>query len=157
MYAPETVTRGETFLWYRVDPKLQVGLAYLWKQEAFRVLGNYEVVAQTATKPNLRVGFGIQGIATGNPGYFATSEKNFSLPEGEAMAYVGIGYRSNEDHAHFLGGAKFTPKTSKFTLGVQLDGHEVHPLVSMQLASDLTIGAYWIETRTLGLMLSLRR
>lgn len=154
VYAPDTVTEGESFLWRMVDDRLQVGVALLWKQGAFRGLANYALIQETATTPSLRVGFGLQGIATGNPGYFAVSEKRFALLEGDVSTYAGIGFRANENHGHLLGGAKITPGNGLWTFGIQADGHHVHPFATVAVATGLSVGAYWIETRSLGIMVS---
>lgn len=151
------MTVGETFLWHNVDDRLQVGVALLWKQGAFRGLANYELIKETPKAPNLRVGFGLQGISTGNPGYFATSEKVFSTSQGSGMAYLGIGFRANENHAHLLGGAKFSPMNGVWTVGMQMDGHEENPFVTYRLRPGTTIGYYWIDRKISGFMLSLSK
>jgi hypothetical protein len=156
VYAPETVTRAESFVWYRPDERLQVGVAYLWRQGAFRGLANYIVIPEGERHPDLRVGLGLQGIGTGNPGYFVTSEKNFSLPEGRLNAYVGVGFRANENHGHPLGGVKFTPP-GPWTLGIQHDGHAAHPFIIYDTGGSPKLGLYLIEGRSLGFMISLTR
>jgi len=152
--APATVTYGESFIWHRPLPRLQVGVALLWKQGAFRGLGNYELIPQTAKSPNLRIGFGLQGIGTGNPGYFATSEKTLEGSVGIVTGYVGIGWRANEDHSHGLAGLKFTPKGQPWTVGFQADGHSLHEFVTYQTRDGWSIGAYLIESKMPGLMFS---
>jgi|GEM_PF-1245226 len=153
--APATETVAETFLWYRPSPKLQIGTALLWKQGSFRFLGNYELIPERARTPNLRVGFGVQGIGTGNPGYFATSEKSFRVKGGSVNAYVGVGFRSNENHGHLLGGIKYSPN-GPWTLGLQDDGHDKHPFVTYS-RRDWTVGFYLIGLRSPGLMFSIQR
>lgn len=148
------MTEGESFLWYKATDRLQVGVAYLWKQGAFRGLGNYVLIEETARLPNLKAGLGLQGIATGNPGYFVTSEKNFSAAEGSMNMFGGIGLRANEDHAHPLAGMKFSPAKTPFTFGFQWDGHGSHFFGTVGLDSRTTIGAYLIESKLLGIMLS---
>jgi hypothetical protein len=157
VWAPTTATEGESFLWYRVDRKLQLGVAYLWKQSAFRALGNYEVIAERQRTPNLRVGFGVQGIGTGNPGYFATSEKTLMMPEGRANVYLGVGFRANENHGHLLGGLKFSPKGGPYTLGIQNDGHTSHPFVNRYFGGGFSAGLYLIGMKTPGIMVSYAR
>lgn len=115
------------------------------------------LIPQQNGKPNLRVGIGLQGIATGNPGYFATSEKVWTSRKNDYSAYVGIGFRANENHAHMLGGAKVTPNHGPWTIGVQLDGHSKHPFVTRRMAPNIALGAYWIETKSLGVMISLSK
>lgn len=154
VYAPDTETKGETFLWYRPMPRLQLGVALLWKQGAFRALGNYELVTEGRSHPNLRVGVGLQGIATGNPGYFVTTEKTWRGEAGNLNMFVGTGWRANEDHAHPLGGFKFSPVNTPFTLGVQWDGHSYHPFMTAYVRDGITVGAYAIEGKKLGLMMS---
>lgn len=157
MYAPDTVTEGETFLWHNVDDRLQVGVALLWKQGAFRGLANYEVVKETEKSPNLRIGLGLQGISTGNPGYFVTTEKTWKNGDDHLGAFVGVGWRANENHPHLIGGGKITPDGGNATLGIQLDGHRVHPFGTYRVQPNLTLGAYWIEMKSLGIMVSLSK
>jgi len=153
VWAPGSATEGETFLWYRPTDRLQVGAAFLWKQGAFRGLGSYTLVPETPTVPRISVGLGLQGIGTGNPGYFATAEKTRVLPEGSVTAYVGVGFRANEGHGHLLGGARMTPTGSPWTLGVQADGHNVHPFVSRRF-NDLTLGLYLVNLKSPGLLIA---
>lgn len=154
VWAPETATIAESFVWHRPIDRLQIGVAYLWKQGAFRALANYEVIKETAKAPSLRVGFGVQGIGTGNPGYFATSEKTLFLKEGAFTGYVGVGLRSNESHAHALGGLKFTPRGEPWTIGFQHDGHELHPFAAYSFGDGWSVGAYWIGMKSPGVMVS---
>jgi hypothetical protein len=135
-------------------PRLQLGVAFLWKQGAFRALGNYELVTEARSHPNLRIGVGLQGIATGNPGYFVTSEKTWRGEAGTMNAFVGIGLRANEKHSHPLGGFKFSPVNTPFTFGLQWDGHHHHPFVTAYVRNGVTVGAYAIEGKKLGLMMS---
>lgn len=154
VWAPTTATTGESFLWYNVDSKLRLGLALLWKQGAFRFLGNYELIAETPRSPNLRVGYGLQGIGVGNPGYFATAEKFHTNRSVSVTGYLGVGYRSNENHGHLLGGIKASP-AGPWTIGVQIDGHDVHPFLNYSLGRH-AIGLYLIELRSPGVMLNFR-
>ena len=98
----------------------------------------------------------MQGIGTGNPGYFATSEKSYTVKEGTFSGYAGIGFRANEDHAHALGGIKFSPTASPWTFGLQNEGHRSHPFVSYN-RGELTYGLYLIEMKSLGIMFSFAR
>lgn len=150
VYAPSTETASESFLWYRPMDRLQLGVALLWKQGAFRGLANYEALQETAKSPNLKVGLGLQGIGTGNPGFFATSEKNWAFPSGNLNVFGGIGFRANEDHAHGLGGFKFS-FPGPWTMGLQLDGHNAHPFVTYGWDRH-SVGLYLIETKSLGFM-----
>ncbi len=152
---PGSVTEGESFLWYRASARLQLGTAFLWKQRAFRGLASYTLASEGSRTPAINVGAGLQGIGTGNPGYFAVAEKSFATHIGSVSAYLGLGLRSNENHAHMLGGAKFTPSLSKWTMGVQLDGHNVHPFVTRDFDS-FTIGMYLVNLKSPGIMLSKR-
>ena len=117
------------------------------------MLGNYLVIPETARTPNLRVGFGLQGIGTGNPGYFATSEKGFIVSGARVSAYLGVGFRSNEAHGHFLGGLKVTPP-GHWTFGVQQDGHDTHPFAIVGLDRNWSAWLYLVETKSPGLMIS---
>lgn len=153
VWAPGSATEGESFLWYRVDNRLQLGTALLWKQGAFRALGNYSLAPERGNMPALNVGFGVQGIGTGNPGYFTTAEKSFQSTRAAINAYVGVGLRANENHAHMVGGIKMTPTNSPWTLGVQADGHNVHPFVTHRFP-DLTLGLYLVNSKSPGLLIS---
>jgi len=84
----------------------------------------------------------MQGIGTGNPGYSATFEKNWKVSEGTINLYGGIGLRSNEAHGHLVGGAKFT-FTNGLTLGLQDDGHQRNPFVTMS-PDRWTLGVYFV-------------
>lgn len=117
-------------------------------------MANYELIPAEGKAPNLRVGFGLQGIGTGNPGFFATSERSWAGNWGVVSGYLGVGYRTNEDHGHLLGGFKWTPSTSPWTLGLQNDGHESHPFVSRNLGRGFTGGLYLVGLKSPGLMIS---
>jgi hypothetical protein len=143
VYAPTTETTAESFLWYQANPRLQFGVAFLWKQQAFRALANWQAITETSDSPSLSFSAGVQGIGTGNPGFSSTIEKNFSLSGGGLVnAFCGIGYRSNESHLHGLLGAKWTPD-GKLTLGYQHDGHEGHPFVTYSV-EPFVVGFYLI-------------
>lgn len=141
-------------MWYRATPRLTVGIAHLWKQNAFRALGSYVLSPETAELPSLSVSAGVQGIGTGNPGYSATAEKNLYMKEGTLNAFVGVGFRSNENHAHMVGGVKLT-LTESWTLGIQSDGHENHPFVTYTQGQWI-YGAYLVGTKGPALMLGVR-
>jgi hypothetical protein len=155
VWAPTTATEAESFLWYRATDRLQIGAALLWKQGAFRGLGSYTLAPEKGDMPMINVGLGLQGIGTGNPGYFATAEKTLAIPEGSVNGYLGMGFRANEGHGHLLGGLKFTPGQSPWTLGVQADGHNVHPFITHSFP-DFTLGAYLVNLKTPGLLVSKR-
>lgn len=144
-------------MWVRPLRRLQIGTAFLWKQGAFRGLANYELIPSRGKSPSLRIGFGLQGIGTGNPGYFATSEKGWAGSWGTASGYLGVGLRTNEDHGHLLGGFKFTPSRSLWTVGFQNDGHDTHPFVTRSLGGGFTAGAYLIALKSPGLLISYSR
>jgi hypothetical protein len=143
VYAPSTVTTAETFIWYNATPDLRLGVAHLWKQNAFRFLGSYRFVKETATTPALYASVGVQGIGTGNPGYSVTAEKNFEVPEGHFNIFAGIGLRSNESHGHPVGGVKFSFRNG-FSVGIQADGHQEHPFVTYS-KEHLILGFYLID------------
>jgi hypothetical protein len=105
--------------------------------------------------PALVAGAGLQGIGTGNPGYFLTAEKNLMSREGSLTAYLGAGFRTNEDHGHLIGGAKFTPIASAWTIGAQADWHNVSPFITRSFP-ELTLGVYLIGLETPGLLVSKR-
>ncbi|KAA0228241.1 hypothetical protein FCG40_03130 [Fimbriimonadia bacterium ATM] len=131
-----------------------MGLAYLWKQNAVRILGNYVLIEEAPSRPNLKIGFGIQSITTGNPGVFATSEKNFAVPEGKLNVYVGIAVRSSEDHVHGVGGIKFEPQGS-WAFGLQIDGHDVHPYITHRIG-NVIVGYYLASFESSGYFVGVR-
>lgn len=153
MYAPNSATTGETFLWHNVNDRLQVGVALLWKQGAFRGLANYKLVPAKPGRWGVRAGFGLQGISTGNPGFYLISETAGTADSLEYAAYVGLGFRTNENHGHALGGFKVSPTNANWTLGVQIDGHEASPFATLRLGKGVTAGYYWIDTRMSGYMI----
>jgi len=108
-------------------------LAYLHRQSAFRGLIAYTISPEAETLPSVNGSFGVQGIGTGNPGYGLSLDKNFVQPEGTLNVFAGLGYRSNEDHLHPLGGVRYE-FNSGFTLGLQADGHELNPFVTYRLS-----------------------
>lgn len=143
VYAPGSETDGETFLWYEVSPRLSLGLGYLWKQNAVRFLGSLTAVPETLTTPSFNIMVGVQGIGDGNPGYAGTFEKNWSVGADKFNAYIGVGFRSNENHAHLIGGIKYT-FANGLALGVQDDGHERNPFVTY--GKDWwTVGLYLVD------------
>jgi len=125
VFAPFTKTEAETFLWYQVSPRLQLGLAHLGRQKALRYLASVQLSPETDWFPSVNASVGVQGIGTGNPGYSLSFEKGYGTGDWQAVGYVGVGFRSNENHAHPLGGFKVT-FDQKLTLGFQHDGHEAH-------------------------------
>jgi len=151
---PGSLTEGESFLWHRPEPRIQIGLAYLWKQEAFRILGNYVLLEETATRPNLKVGAGIQSITTGNPGYYATTEKNFHLKDGTWSLYAGVGFRSNESHSHGIGGLRYEPH-GPWAIGLQLDGHQGHPYLTHRIG-NVVVGYYLADFEQSGYLVGIR-
>lgn len=154
MVAPGSATDAETFLWYDASPDLKLGVAHLAKQGAFRVLGSYRLVTETPTRPSFHVGAGLQGIGTGNPGYNARAEKLFHTPAGEVTAFAGIGFRSNEGHAHGLGGLKLRLECG-FAVGVQADGHQTNPFLTFS-KGQWTTGLFLIDGRNPAYLLAAR-
>jgi hypothetical protein len=118
------------------------------------VLGNYVVIEETANTPNLKVGAGVQGIGTGNPGYFATTEKNFQWAEGTLNVYAGIAYRANEDHGHMVGGVKLDPH-GPWAIGLQLDGHQGNPYMTHSF-DRFVVGFYLVGYEKPGYLLGVR-
>jgi hypothetical protein len=155
VYAPGSVTTAETFLWYRVSDRLKLGVAHLLEQNAFRALGTYRLVPERGQLPSINASVGVQGIGTGNPGYALTAEKNFgNFGPGNLNTYLGVGWRANEDHAHLLGGVKYSPD-GRWTVGFQHEGHNGHPFVTY--GQDSWVGGlYLIEGRSLGYMVGVR-
>jgi len=154
VYAPTTETVDETFIWYSATPRLTLGIAHLWKQNAFRALAAYQLSPETASLPSINASLGVQGIGTGNPGYSVTAEKNLRTKEGTWNAFVGAGWRSNEDHTHMVGGAKFT-WSNRWTLGIQSDGHQKHPFVTYS-PGQWVYGIYLIDAKSPALMVGVR-
>ena len=140
------MTTDETFLWYDATPRLSVGVAFLFKQKAFRALGAYTLSPETAALPSLHVSAGIQEIATGNPGLSFTAEKNFRAGQGILNVYGGIGYRTNTRQAKILGGLKFSP-SSLWTFGLQNDGIHTHPFATYSWSHWIT-GLYLINGKS---------
>lgn len=93
--------------------------------------------------PSLNGSIGVQGIGTGNPGYSLTGEKNWRVKGGSFNAFAGVGYRSNEDHLHSIGGMKYQ-WNSGLAVGIQLDGHDHNPFV-IQNYKNILAGIYWID------------
>lgn len=133
---------------------MSLGLAHLWKQNAVRYLASVNAVPQTDRLPALNLSAGVQGIGTGNPGYSATLEKDFVWKGSDWNVYAGIGFRSNESHPHLLGGAKVS-LAGDWTVGLQADGHDVHPFVTKALGPYVA-GAYLIGGKSPALMLGYR-
>lgn len=150
VWAPTSVTRAETFLWYSATPRLQLGVAYLWKQSAVRYLASYRLVDQQGVWPSVNASAGVQGIGTGNPGYSITFERS----ETDWTAYIGLGFRSNESHSHPLGGVKWT-FTQGWTMGLQHDGHAAHPFLTYD-GGSWTAGFYVIGFKSPALMTGFR-
>lgn len=150
VWAPTTATTAESFLWYRAHPKVRLGVAHLWKQNALRWLASVNILEETPTTPALNASAGVQGIGTGNPGYSATLEKNF----GAFNVYAGMGFRSNEEHTHLLGGMKYAFENG-VSVGLQLDGHQEHPFV-VYTKDQMIYGAYLIDLKSPALMLGYR-
>lgn len=152
--APGSATGAETFVWYEVNGDLKLGVAHLAKQGAFRVLGSYRLLRETPNRPSVHAGVGVQGIGTGNPGYNVRAEKMFHTPAGEVSTYAGIGFRSNENHAHCLGGAKIR-LGSCLALGVQIDGHQTNPFATVS-KGPWTVGVFLIEGKSLAYLAAVR-
>jgi hypothetical protein len=152
--APSTETKAETFVWYRATPRLQVGLAHLWKQNALRFLASANLVPESARGPAVNASLGVQGIGTGNPGFSLTAEKNWLAGQTKWNAFLGVGFRWNEDHAHPVGGLKYSPD-ARLTLGYQHDGHGGHPFV-LQNFGQYLVGFYLIEGKSGAVLLGAR-
>jgi hypothetical protein len=152
--APGSETSAETFLWYRASPRLQLGIAELSKQRAFRFLASGTLIPETDDAPALNVSVGLQGIGTGNPGYSSTLEKNFVLDDGNLNVYFGVGFRSNENHAHPVGGVRFA-MPSGFVVGLQEDGHQHSPFVTYS-HSGWVAGIYLVGFKNPALLVGMR-
>lgn len=148
------MTTAETFVWYRAHPRISLGVAHLWKQNSLRWLASVSLVPESGPWPQINGSIGVQGIGTGNPGYSLTAEKSWQVGTGRANAYVGVGWRSNEDHSHFLGGFKYSPD-NVWTLGLQLDGHDRHPFVTYSWERYVA-GFFLIDGKAPAYMLGVR-
>lgn len=154
VYAPGSVTTDETFVWYKVDPRLRLGLAYLLKQGAFRVLGSYQLAPERATTPSVNVSAGVQGIGTGNPGYSATLEKNWQVGSSRLNVYGGLAIRSNQNELYGVGGIKLLDK-SGVTVGFQHDGVQGSPFVTYS-RDRTTLGLYLVGGQSLAYLIGMR-
>jgi hypothetical protein len=148
------VTTDETFLWYHAQPRLQVGLAHLWKQNAFRYLASYNLSPETVKLPAVNVSAGVQGIGTGNPGYSAVVEKNFAIRGGSVNVFAGLGWRTNENRAREVAGAKFE-FSNGITVGLQDDGKQRSPFATFTWG-HLTSGLYWVGGKNVAYLLGAR-
>jgi len=154
VYAPGSLTTDETFVWYRVSPRLEVGLAYLLKQGAFRGLASYQLAPEKPESPSVNVSAGVQGIGTGNPGYSGTLEKNWRTGTSTLNVYAGVGFRSNENHVHAIGGVKLT-LAEGLAIGVQDDGHLTNPFLTYSL-DKLTFGLYLVGGKSPAYLMGFR-
>jgi hypothetical protein len=148
--APTTATTAETFLWYRASDRLSLGVAHLWKQNAFRALGSYLVSPETDRLPSTHVSAGVQGIGTGNPGFSATAEKNFD----RLNLFVGLGYRTNSKLLRPVGGFKYRVNDA-IAVGLQDDGIERYPFATYSW-DRYTVGAYLIAFQRPALLVGTR-
>ncbi|MEA2553707.1 MAG: hypothetical protein QOJ65_1883 [Fimbriimonadaceae bacterium] len=154
VYAPGSATTSESFLWYSVNPRLTLGVAYLQKQGAFRVLGSYLLSPETETMPSTHISAGVQGIGTGNPGYSATAEKNWDLTRGTFNAYIGVGYRTNKKSTKMVGGMKYSPD-AHWSIGLQNDGIVNDPFLTYS-EERFTTGIYLIDMKNPAYMVGFR-
>ena len=154
MIAPGSATKSEAFLWYRQSSRLSLGVAYLEKQGAFRWLASYKLASESVNLPSVQFSAGVQGIGTGNPGYALTFEKNFPRNSLPINLYVGIGFRSNESHAHGLFGLR-TNLNREFVLGIQHDGHAINPFITYSKNQNIA-GIYLVRASRPALLLGYR-
>ena len=151
--APGSVTTDETFLWYNATPRLTLGVAHLYKQNAFRALGSYLLSPETETLPSTHISAGVQGIGTGNPGYSFTAEKNWMLHDASFNAFVGVGYRTNRKLTRMVGGFKFTH--DEWAIGLQNDGLVNDPFLTYT-KDQVIAGIYLIDLEHPAYMLGYR-
>lgn len=155
VYAPSTITTAETFIWYRVNGDLRLGLAHLWKQNAFRFLASVRLHKETDSLPGVFASAGVQGIGTGNPGYSVTFEKNFRVGNGDTFnLFTGVGFRSNENHSHIIGGVKYA-FSNGLTFGVQHDGHQTHPFATYSF-DEWFVGYYLVDAKSPAYMVGIK-
>jgi hypothetical protein len=154
VYAPGSLTTAETFIWYQAHPRIQIGVAELAKQRAFRFLASVVLLPETERAPSLNASVGVQGIGTGNPGYSVTAEKNFMLTQGNLNVYAGLGFRSNENHVHPVAGIKYS-LPSGFTFGLQEDGHQLSPFATYS-KDWWTVGVYVVGFKNVAYLVGVR-
>lgn len=154
VYAPGSLTNAETFVWYRAHPRLRLGIAELSKQGAFRFLASGTLALESEHSPSVNFSVGVQGIGTGNPGYSSTLEKNFKMGENNLNLYLGIGFRSNENHGHAVGGVRFSMENG-FGLGIQDDGHQRSPFLTYSQDQWL-VGLYYVGFKNPAYLVGLR-
>lgn len=152
--APTTITEAETFIWYQAHPRLSLGVAHLYKQNSFRWLASINILPETTNFPSINASAGVQGIGTGNPGYSVTAEKNWNIGEAKFNVYSGVGFRSNESHAHGLFGFKYTT-ADRWTIGLQNEGHQTHPFVTYSWG-QYTSGFFLIDGKSPAYMFGVR-
>ncbi len=144
VYAPDSVTTDETFLWYSVTPRFTLGSAFLLKQGAFRALGSYLLSPETGALPSTHISAGVQGIGTGNPGFSATAEKNWQLRDGSFNTFIGVGYRTNRKLTRMVGGFKYS--INAWAAGLQNDGLVNDPFLTYS-QDRYTTGIYLIDLK----------
>ena len=117
----------QTFIWYRPPTLkgLQVGAAYIWRTGDVRLLGNYDLVPETATSPYLNLGFAFQDSFDDKVVPYVTTGKTFTLGSSHLNAYAGLVDRPNESHLHIVSGLRFTLEQQVFA-GFQHTGHDVN-------------------------------
>ncbi len=151
-------TRAEFFIWHSPVERWQVGIAFLAKPSAVRLLVNHELSAQQGTRPALNIGVGLQEVGAGNPGMFLTA--SWALTPWLAMpssAYVGIGRRItargdwlDERWEPLLGASLQFTRGLSATL--QMDGRHWHGLLTTELG-DLRVGLFAFQFREVGLII----
>ncbi|MBX3113087.1 MAG: hypothetical protein KF836_00835 [Fimbriimonadaceae bacterium] len=148
------MTEAETFVWYRPSTRISLGIAHLAKQNAFRWLASVNISPESENLPAINASAGVQGIGTGNPGYSLTAEKNWNLSTGKFNSFLGVGFRSNENHAHAVAGAKYTLE-SGISIGFQMDGHQTHPFITYS-KDNWTTGFFLVDGKQPAYMFGLK-
>ncbi|MCH8275518.1 MAG: hypothetical protein IH851_12090 [Armatimonadetes bacterium] len=124
-----------------------MALAYLWRTEDVRLLGNYVFIPEGDSMPSLTGGFAFQSAFENRIAPFVTAAKRFHVrgpTDDDAMAYevyVGLSRRGNEEHVHGLTGLKISPPAPVY-FGFQHTGHDVNYYFGIAL--DFGSVSFWI-------------
>ena len=151
----------QTFLSYRPDSRAQIALAYIWRTEDIRLLGNYVLIPEGQTTPSVTGGFAFQSTFDNRVAPFLTASKQFHFGSSgsanitHAELYTGLSRRPNESHLHGLTGAKISFACPVY-LGFQHTGHDVNYYFGWSFDMG-TVSVWLAEGKKPGLLLTLWR